>query len=456
MPQPEPHAGPPPQAAAEAALRAGAELLLVAQPLDDAPDVRAWLDALEKGLPDAGLAGFAWRPPDAPLDIGHGVALALRVDRLDHLGPALLDARRRTIALHPDGSPAPAPAFVGGCAFLPDAPLPDHWEPFGTGTWLLPARRLTVHDDGRATLTRAWHRDGEHWTPADIHAHAIAGPHAQPLADGEDQNAFETRVRAALDAIHSGHLRKVVLARSRTVPRQRTPLAVLLLGLGARYPRCTLFAFAPGDGSLFAGVSPETLLAAHDGHIHTMALAGSAPRGTSPDEDLRHGNALLRDPKERQEHRLVVDDIRATAERHGGTLHAPPEPDLLRLHNVQHLHTPFHGTLEQPDAALDLAAALHPTPAVGGQPRDAALDWLRRTEAGARGWYAAPFGAVHAPDRLHLVVALRSALFRGDQAALFAGAGILAPSDPAREYHETRAKMDALRALLAPTEPTEP
>lgn len=450
MPHPELHRSPPPEAARDASRRAGADLLFVRERLDETPDVRAWLDALEAGLPDAGRAGFVWRPAGAPLDIGLGVAHALHVDRLGALGQALSDAQEHMTSVHSDGAPAPMPAFVGGCAFQTGAPLPTCWRPFGSGAWILPAMRLQVAEDGSATITRAWHRDGEAWRPASLSADCIDAPPQPSLDDGEDQPTFETRVREAASAIRAGNLRKVVLARSRVIRRERTPLAVLLLGLGSRYPDCTLFAFAPGDGSVFAGITPETLLHASDGAVRTMALAGSAPRGATASEDDLHARRLIEDPKERQEHALVVEDILATARKCGVVLIPASEPDVLRLHNVQHLHTPFSGTLDAPEDALALATALHPTPAVGGLPRTTALDWLRRTERGARGWYAGPFGAVQSPANVHLVVALRSALFRGDQAALFAGAGILGASDPTREYRETRAKMDALRDLLTP------
>lgn len=433
----------------------GAGHLFVKWVLPGDADVRAWLDALDVREHGLRWPGFVWRMPDGALEVGLGVADRISAGTLAALAEKLGEEDRGHRFVDEQGQDIERQPWMGGCSGLPGVGVASCWEGFGAGQWILPVWRLRVAAGEPAHVTQAFAlREGE-WKAMDP---ALTGPPSFPgpspaLRDGESREAFEKRVREAADAMARGGMRKVVLARSRVVQRDSLPLGALLLGLGARYPRCTLFAFAPGDGSVFAGVTPEVLLRANGGQVETMALAGSAPRGATATEDARLGAALTADDKERHEHALVVQQVRTVVRAHGVELEGPDAPTLLRLHNVQHLHTPFRGALREPADALGLAAALHPTPAVCGDPRDLALAWLREREGPSRGWYAGPFGAVVGRDRLDLVVALRTALLRGDRASLQAGAGIVVGSDPAREYDETNAKMDALRGLLLQDRP---
>jgi isochorismate synthase EntC len=180
-------------------------------------------------------------------------------------------------------------------------------------------------------------------------------------------------------------------------------------------------------------------------------VAGSAPRGRSPEEEARHSAALSESEKERIEHELVKRSIREALSESCGSLSGPAVPRLLKLEGIQHLETPLRGRLHAHRRGctnvLNLVAMLHPTPAVGGAPRETALDWLEHFEALDRGWYAGPVGYVDGRGNGEFRVALRSALLRGRKARLFAGAGIVEGSEPASELAETRLK---LRALLAP------
>jgi isochorismate synthase EntC len=122
-------------------------------------------------------------------------------------------------------------------------------------------------------------------------------------------------------------------------------------------------------------------------------------------------------------------------------LSAPETPGLLRLPNVQHLHTPLEGVLKQTNDICALVAALHPTPATGGLPRETARSLLPTYEDSDRGWYAGPVGWVDGRGGGEFVVAIRSALLRGPEARLYAGCGIVAGSDPEREYAESCLKL---------------
>ena len=267
-------------------------------------------------------------------------------------------------------------------------------------------------------------------------------------ADAERSHAdYCARVDAALHDIAAGDIEKVVLARAVRL-RRESPLdaAALLRDLRAAYPTCTNFAVAHADG-VFLGATPEHLVRLDGNRVATAAVAGSAPRGRDPVDDERLGRELLESKKEQAEHSVVVRALREGLAPCCADLDVPESPRLLRLGEIQHLETPIRGTLRNGETILGLVERLHPTPAVGGAPREAARAWIARNENLDRGWYAGPVGFVDAEGGGDFCVALRSALIRGEEARLYAGAGIVAGSLPPAELRETRLK---LRAMLSP------
>ena len=201
-----------------------------------------------------------------------------------------------------------------------------------------------------------------------------------------------------------------------------------------------------GDAD-FLGASPEQLIRLSKGRLQTAALAGSAPRGHSPEEDARLGRKLLESKKDQAEHAVVVRALRERLASCCEKLEIPEAPRLRGLAGIQHLETPIRGRLREDLHVLELAGRLHPSPAVAGFPRSGALAWLREHEGLERGWYAGAVGVVDAQGDGEFCTALRSALLRGGEARLFAGAGIVEGSKPRAELRETRLK---LRALLDP------
>ncbi|HEY8552797.1 MAG TPA: isochorismate synthase [Thermaerobacter sp.] len=260
-------------------------------------------------------------------------------------------------------------------------------------------------------------------------------------------------VAAALEAIAAGELAKVVLARRLRVRAGAAfDPGTVLRRLRAEYPECFVFAVAgdcsaPGGRSVFLGATPERLVRLREGRLETAALAGSTARGATVAEDDELARALLGSPKEREEHALVVRMLRETLAPVCRVLQLPPEPRLLRLRNVQHLYTPVSGMVDQVTVP-QLVARLHPTPALGGWPRDRALAFIRRWEGGARGWYGGPVGWFDHRGEGEMAVAIRSGLLRGAEAWLFAGCGVVAGSDPEREWRETALKLRPLAAAL--------
>jgi menaquinone-specific isochorismate synthase len=250
---------------------------------------------------------------------------------------------------------------------------------------------------------------------------------------------------AILPELERGALRKVVLARCTSVfadepIRTGAVLAELLAQEG-----CSVFALRSGN-NVFLGASPERLFALDGDKLTTESLAGTRGRGRTDREDRKLADALLESEKERREHDIVREFIAS----HLKTLcaaHETGEPAIRKLATVQHLYTTLRGTLRPgvgPDQVLN---ALHPTPAVCGDPREAARELIRRLEATPRGYYAGAIGWVDC-ERAEMAVAIRCGLVKGKRAILFAGAGIVAGSDPDAEWNETEDKMrPSLRAL---------
>ncbi|MBX3026353.1 isochorismate synthase [bacterium] len=260
--------------------------------------------------------------------------------------------------------------------------------------------------------------------------------------------AWQRAVAATVADIGRGHFSKLVLARTcRLDADEPFPCAAAAARLRRAYPSCTTF-WLGGAGGDFLGATPE-LLARVDGRaVSTAALAGTAPRATTAAADDALARALLASDKDRREHAIVVDGIRAALQPLCETLAIDPVPQVVRLANAHHLRSAIAGRLTAPAHALDVVDRLHPTPAVAGQPRAAALAALPAREGLERGWYAGPLGWFDAAGDGAFDVALRCALIRGRRALLFAGAGIVAGSDPEAELDETRLKLQPLLAAL--------
>jgi salicylate biosynthesis isochorismate synthase/menaquinone-specific isochorismate synthase len=209
-----------------------------------------------------------------------------------------------------------------------------------------------------------------------------------------------------------------------------------------------VFAVGRGDAT-FVAASPELLVRREGQRASTVALAGSARRSADPAVDDHLGEQLLRSDKDREENAIVARRIARALAPHSVWVTAAPEPVLARVENIQHLARPIRAQLAEPISALALAGLLHPTPAVGGEPRAAALALIPALEGMDRGWYAGPVGWTDATGDGEFCVALRCALLRGRIAHLYAGSGIVADSDPAAELAETEVKLEALLPVLA-------
>lgn len=258
------------------------------------------------------------------------------------------------------------------------------------------------------------------------------------LPAGLDEGGYESAVAKAVERIREHDLSKVVLARelSAHLPLEsdvRRALVELALG----YPDCWTFAV---DG--LVGSSPETLVRVHHGTVTARVLAGTMSRGRDAESDRESALALAGSTKDQDEHRFAVSSVLDALRPHSADLGASDEPFTLKLPNLWHLATDIAGTLSDGSSSLDLADALHPTAAVAGTPTPDALALIRELEPFDRGRYAGPVGWVGGDGDGEWAIALRCAQLAetGDLTA-YAGAGIVADSDPAKEYAETTMKF---------------
>lgn len=412
--------------------------------LDHAPTGPAVFWAPAGGEPSAGSGAAA-------VVAGSGAARGEQVAA----GAGRLWARLRGHA--PPGVEPLAPRLFGGFAFLPGDAAPE-WAGFGEARFVLPRvlyvgggePRLVVavtaaelERDGPARLLDDVARAVDALDRPPAQAPAPAGGDHGPLAPDADARAEWTRaVESIQRRIRDGRAEKIVAARARCVRLERRPPLGAVLRRLAAVPAAARFALR-FDAATFVGAAPERLVCRRGSAVRSEALAGSVAAGGDD-----RAEALLASRKDQAEHAYVVRAIAETLGPLCERLDHPPEPAVRRMGPVLHLHTGFEGALSRPVPALELALRLHPTPAVGGTPTAAALDWIAREEPGARGWYAAPVGWFGPDGDGDFVVALRSALLSGTDARVYAGAGIVRESTADAELAETEVKMRAMLDAL--------
>ncbi len=344
-----------------------------------------------------------------------------------------------------------------GFSFLPEPGHDAVWQGYEPCEVFVP--RIAIEGLGERSVISVSIPDGDDIEPTLELLASMRHPEWAPVVDVGD-HATESRpavsqwaasVAEAVEVIESGEIDKVVLARS-VVVRSDGPPAILRMfrELVASYPQCYNFAWKSGD-AVFMGASPELLASVHGGVLHSNPLAGSAPRGEGESDDREIGTRLLESDKDLREHALVVDSIMAGLASLTSDLSASEEPSLKKMATVQHLSTEIAGQLRPGVGLLDVVAAVHPTPAVGGVPTKAALDLIAQLESIDRGWYSGGIGWVDGDGNGAVALALRCGLIREDTTHLFAGAGIVSGSKPDEELRETRLKLQPLLQLLTPT-----
>ena len=411
---------------------------------------------------------FCWEQPDrefalAALGVAHE-AISRGPNRFEEVARECLQMGEGAILDEPDGLPAGAgPVWTGGFAFGPDGAGSPAWSSFTPASMALPeisiCRQgsetfLTVNvlvlpgEDGVGAADRASARVASLRTdPLPLlDPHLTAQPEIRSVRPPGD---FERAVDAATERIAESEMSKVVLAREVVVEAAAAHDAGSIFGaLREQFPSCFCFCRGTPEAA-FLGASPELLIRRSGAGASTVALAGSTRRSSDPAVDDHLGEQLLRSDKNRREQRIVAERIVRTLRPHAVWVETAPEPEVIKVANIQHLATPVIAQLAEPRSAVELAGLLHPTPAVGGEPWSEAEATIADLEGMDRGWYAGPVGWMDATEDGEFCVALRSALLRDRQARLIAGVGVVAGSDPAAELEETEVKLQALLPLLA-------
>jgi salicylate biosynthesis isochorismate synthase len=415
--------------------------------------------------PDRGRAALATLGEVAHLSASGTHRFATVADRWREMSAA-------AVSDPTEGFVGGGPIAVGGFAFAPEGGSAPHWAGFAPASLVVPEvaltrrspkrERMEARADVRLTLAAVAR-------PDDLAEELVARlerrlselceeplPLLDPAPAGRYQVAsamppehYEAAVASAVRLIEQGELEKVVLAREVQVhaPRAYDPAAVFGV-LRDAFPSCFVFCAGRGEATLVAA-SPE-LLVRREGHrVSTLALAGSTRRSADPAVDDHLGEQLLRDESYREEHAIVARRIERVLRAHAVWVAAAPEPELVRIANIQHLATPIRAQLADPIETLELVGLMHPTPAVGGEPAAPALRRIPALEGLDRGWYSGPVGWVDGAGDGEFCVALRCALLRGGVARCYAGNGIVRDSDPAKELAETEIKLQALLPLLA-------
>jgi len=420
-----------------------------------------------------------WDAPDEATVIGSGTAATLSADGTDRFRSirTAADALFSAGDVHA-GTEAARPRLFGGFAFHDDGAARPPWTGFPAARFVLPRVQVTVTERNTWLTVNAVGEDAtgeavEERLAAererlpgldadrspDVESAAAAANDSAAAAANDSAAAvasppgitsrerttaaadWRRGVEAAVERIRAGDLRKVVLAQALEVGLARDlSIPDVLSRLGDRYPDCFRFLVEPaeGDGSFF-GATPERLVSLRGRTVETGALAGTTGRGETPAEDEWLARELLDSEKNAHEHELVAEAIREQLSPFAASV-TTGERTVRRLATVQHLFTPITAELAADEHVLSLVQALHPTPAVGGLPPERALETIRETEPFDRGWYAAPVGWIDAAGYGSFAVALRSAVATDRTATLFAGVGIVADSEPEREWDEVQLK----------------
>jgi salicylate biosynthesis isochorismate synthase/menaquinone-specific isochorismate synthase len=416
-----------------------------------------------------GQSWFCLEQParDGTAHAGLGAALKLDAagaDRFGILERLWRELSQRALCDSPDAPPGVGLVAVAGFAFADGGGGSPAWHGFGPGSLTVPAvwlaRRgestwltctvLVNHDDedldallrhAAELVTGLQERSLPLFDPAPVGHFSVHSP--MPPAH------YEEAVARAVERIRAGQLEKIVLAREVQVraPQPHDPAAVFDVLRGG-FPECFVYAVGRGDAT-FIGATPELLVRRDGNRASTVALAGSTRRSADPAVDDHLGESLLRSAKDRHENQVVAERIAKTLAPYSVWVTAAPEPMVIKVANIQHLAAPIRAQLAGAVGALALAGALHPTPAVGGEPDDLAQRLIPALEGLDRGWYAGTLGWTDTNGDGEFCVTLRCALLRGALASCYAGCGIVADSNPASELAESEVKLQALLPVLS-------
>ena len=419
-----------------AARDAGHEVMLIERPMPDAVSVAALGRVYDIVAAPGGVALEAAAGNVVDFEPGD-----------DRLQAAARLWRRLRENIAPAGPIGTGPIAVGGFAYRPDRDPAGPWSGFPAVLLRVPALAVArVRGRTFATTAAAGAEELLELAPTGVRA-----PAARRLEVTSVRNpvAWTAAVESAAKRLRKGDADKVVLAREVIARGDGVVSAGMVArSLRAAYPSCFTYLVTGADGTAFAGASPELLVRRSGTRAFSQPMAGSVGRGANEADDDRLARQLVESAKDNAEHRIASQFVAEALRKFSRNVEAR-EPEVVRFTNIQHLATTITADLAAPAAeALDLAATLHPTPAVGGWPRSAAEALIDELEGLERGWYAGAVGWTNGQGDGEFAVALRCGLLWEDGARLYAGVGVMPDSDPARELEETELKFKALLMAL--------
>jgi menaquinone-specific isochorismate synthase len=401
---------------------------------------------------------FFWKDPsDKTIIVGLGKMMQIQsdqsTDRFFHVEREWQQFLENAILSKDFKVHGVGPTIFGGFSFDPLKPRTRLWSKFSHSLFHLPKYMLSIMD-GQAYLTTnivCTKNDDESLADkitderTEILAHVVKPTfekwHLPFKIEEINPEPWKHSVEKLVKDLQKGTLKKVVLARElRLIFNQQIKVEQVLNSLLTEQKESFVFAFE-SNGDCFIGASPERLIKKDGDRLFSTCLAGSIARGTTKSEDQQLGELLLSDQKNLNEHKFVVDMIKSAMDEFCSEITIPKEPQLMKMRYIQHLYTPVSGISKPDSSLLKVVEHLHPTPALGGMPKNEAIEKIREVEELDRGYYAAPIGWLDQNGNGEFAVAIRSGLIQGNEASLFAGCGIVENSDAEDEFLETRIKF---------------
>ncbi|WP_419955844.1 isochorismate synthase [Neobacillus niacini] len=408
---------------------------------------------------------FYWKDPSEEVVlIGIGITKQIQsdqaTDRFFHVEEEWKKFLTDSLIFNPFNKNGLGPVMFGGFSFDPLKAKTPLWSKYADSLFHVPKYMLTIVK-GQTYLTT-----NIVCTPNDDYTlfEKVITERTQLLASLKENTDFipakllemkeilplqwKQTVDDVVEDLKTGSLKKVVLARElRLFFDHPVKADVILENLYNQQRDSFIFAFE-SNGDCFIGATPERLVKKQGENVFSTCLAGSIRRGKNEEEDNKLGQTLLNDQKNLNEHGFVVEMIKEALEESCEEIILPDKPQLMKIRDIQHLYTPVIGKCQKDASLLLLVERLHPTPALGGLPKQEAVEKIRQVEVLDRGFYASPLGWVDYRGNGEFSVSIRSGLIQGKEASLFAGCGVVANSDSESEYLETSLKFrPMLRAL---------
>lgn len=414
---------------------------------------------------------FYWDHPENKISISAAGKVAelkaTGIERFDEIARLTRELSNNISAYTSISHHMAGPLFLGGYSFG-DHNVGQIWKQFGAARFVLP-EWILVRSGHNYMLTLIIERNSK--AVHDIYMEIIervtdflniAG-NCNFIQDSPKpaqnifcnlQSVFEKsiwldRVKRARDLIQENEFDKIVIARTIELESRHDITPTLLsYSLRQTYPECYNFIIQVDKNTSFIGATPERLASFESGVFKTEGLAGSTSRGKSASEDAALAQSLMQSEKDLEEHQFVVRAIDDSLAPYSYRVEHPNQPLIKKLNNVQHLFTPISASIKDGVQIHELLSQLHPTPAVGGYPKERAIPYIQEIEQIERGWYSAPVGWFNLNGCGEFAVAIRSALIHKNKAHLFAGCGIVENSDPESEWRETLMKFQPMTSAL--------